>query len=162
MALDVSLFQAATLSYSFLVTSTSFNSGVGSEILNNGSAARGFEEFFSFWRYETHYQVGNVDPNKSKKTFFWHPLLGYEYANYLLSRGYSPRQTALTSMIAVYIFEKGFQGSFETPSIYDFCSYASGITTSILLHHTGRRLYGSNHFALKVIGLVLNPFFLMG
>jgi hypothetical protein len=40
MLLDVALFQSATLRYSFLVTSTSFNSGVGSEILNNGSGVR--------------------------------------------------------------------------------------------------------------------------
>ena len=46
--------------------------------------------------------------------------------------------------------------------MYDFFSYASGITTSILIHNTGRRLYESDFIILKGIGLALNPFFLMG
>jgi len=162
IVLDVALFQTATLSYSFLVTSTSYSSGVGLEIMNNGSLSRGLREFFSFWNYESSYQVENIDPNKMKKTFFWHPLLGYEYTNYLMTKGYSKKSALLTSLLAIYIFEKGLQGSFETPSMFDFFSYATGISTSILTHNMSRRLYERDNIIFKGVGLLLNPFFLIG
>jgi len=159
--LDVSLFETITLGYSFMVTSTSFNSGVGTEIINNGSFSSALREFFSPWQYESHYQVGNVDPNKTQKTLFLHPLLGYEYNNYLISRGYSNKKAILTSMISIYVFEKGFQGSFETPSMYDFFSYASGISLSILARDVSGRLYRNDHLILKGAGVILNPFLLI-
>jgi hypothetical protein len=161
MLIDVGLFQTATLSYSFLVTSTSYSSGVGAEILANGSLSRGLNEFFSFWKYESRYQVHNVDPNKTKKSFFWHPLLGYEYTSYLMTKGYSKKSALFTSLFAIYIFEKGLQGSFETPSMYDFFSYASGISTAILTHELSRRLYEKENLLFKGVGLLLNPFFLI-
>ncbi len=161
MLIDVGLFQTATLSYSFLVTSTSYSSGVGAEILDNGSLSRGLNEFFSFWKYESSYQVHNIDPNKTKKTFFWHPLLGYEYTSYLMTKGYSKKSALFTSLLAIYIFEKGLQGSFETPSMYDFFSYASGISTAILTHEMSTRLYEKENPLFKGVGLLLNPFFLI-
>jgi hypothetical protein len=158
--LDVSLFQTATLAYSFLVTNNKYRSGVGLEIMNNGSLSRGVGEFLSFWKYETDYQVANYDPNKNKKTFILHPLIGYEYTNYLMAKGYSKKMAFLTSFIAIYIFEKGVQGSFETPSMYDFFSYTSGISASILINDFSRRCYENDNYLLKGVGLILNPFYI--
>jgi hypothetical protein len=125
------------------------------------SLSRGLNEFVRFWRYESRYQVENIDPNKTKKTFFWHPLLGFEYTNYLVAKGYGRRRALFTSLLAVYIFEKGVQGSFETPSMYDFSSYASGITASLLLRDASRRLIEHDNPILNGAGFVLNPFLLV-
>jgi hypothetical protein len=66
----------------------------------------------------------------------------------------------LTTLLGVYVLEKGIQGSFETPLAYDMLSYLSGAVLSVAIHHSVEQLY-HKHFLYKPVAVILNPFLLL-
>jgi|GEM_PF-5025270 len=110
MIRDILSFNGAIVGYSLL--SSGYASGVGLELKQNGDFSRGVKEFFRFWDYE--YRIPEAKAQfKRKNLLIAHPLMGYEFSNYLLSKGYTKKRTLLVTGLSVYLLEKGIQGSFE-------------------------------------------------
>lgn len=154
MVRDVVMFNSAVVGWSLF--SSGYASGVGLELRENGSFGRAAGEFARFWDYE--YEIpGEKMSFKKKNLLITHPLMGYQFSNYLLARGYSRKQALITTALGVYLLEKGVEGSFETPSAYDLLAYMSGAAVSVVLRDHIESLYHS-HWALKPVAAALNPF----
>jgi hypothetical protein len=154
--LDILALNGAVVGTS--LASSGYASGVGLELRNNARLARGLTECARFWDYE--YRIPEEKMEwKRKNLLLTHPLMGYEYANFLLAKGYSRKRALLTTAVAVYLLEKGVQGSFETPSAYDLLSYFSGALVSVAVNEGVTALYHS-HPACKPLALAANPFLL--
>lgn len=156
MLLDALSFNAAIVGYSMM--SSGYSSGIGLELKQNGEIGRGVGEFMRFWEYE--YSIpSHKMAFKRKNLLIAHPILGYQFSNYLLAKGYTKKKALLTTGLGVYFLEKGIQGSFETPSIYDLFSYLSGAVISVMVNDSVQELY-NRHFLLKPVAVALNPFVL--
>ncbi len=151
---DIAAFNGAVVGWSLL--SSGYASGVGLELRENGSFERAAGEFARFWDYE--YEIPREKMSfKKKNLLVTHPLMGYQFSNYLLARGYSRKQALITTALGVYVLEKGVQGSFETPTAYDLLSYMSGAVVSVIVQDHVESLYRS-HWTMKPLAAVLNPF----
>lgn len=156
-ALDVLALNGAVVGTSLL--SSGYTSGVGLELRQHGRFERGFAEFARFWDYE--YTIPREKMEwKTKNLLLTHPLMGYQYTNFLLAKGYSKKRALVTTVLSVYLLEKGIQGSFETPSAYDLLSYFSGAVISVAVNASVTSLYHS-HPAFVPLALALNPFLLV-
>ena len=155
--LDILALNGAVVGTSLL--SSGYTSGVGLELRQHGRLERGVTEFAKFWNYEYRIPAEKMEW-KRKNLLLTHPLMGYEYTNFLLAKGYSKKRALITTALGVYLLEKGIQGSFETPSAYDLLSYFSGAVISVAVHESVISLYHS-HPALAPLALVLNPFLLV-
>jgi hypothetical protein len=155
--LDILALNGAVVGTSLL--SSGYTSGVGLELRQHGRLGRGAAEFARFWDYE--YTIPSEKMVwKKKNLLLTHPLMGYEYTNFLLAKGYSKKRALITTALGVYLLEKGIQGSFETPSAYDLLSYFSGAVISVAVHEGVASLYHS-HPALRPLAIALNPFLLV-
>jgi len=153
---DVFVFNAAITGFSMLPGVS--DGGIGLEVRQNGDFKRSAKEFFSFWDYK--YRVpANKSYFKKDHLLIAHPVIGYQFSNYLLSRGYSKKMALVTTVIGVYFLEKGIQGSFETPLVYDMLSYFSGAVLSVMVNKSVEKLY-HKHLFFKPVAAVLNPFLL--
>ena len=157
MLIDILSFNAAIVGYSLL--SSGYSSGVGLELKQNGEVERGVGEFFRFWDYEYRIPSSKMD-FKRKNLLIAHPLIGYQFSNYLLAKGYTKKRALRTTGLGVYLLEKGIQGSFETPSVYDLLSYFTGAVVSVLAQNSLERL-SHKHFLLKSVAVAFNPFILL-
>jgi hypothetical protein len=154
--LDILTFNGVITGFSMLPGVS--NGGIGLELKQNGNLKRSVKECFSFWDYE--YRLPSSKSHfKKEHLLIAHPLIGYQFSNYLLSKGYNKKMTLLTTMLGVYVLEKGIQGSFETPSAYDILSYFSGAVISVAVNERVEKLY-HKHFIYKPVAAVLNPFLL--
>lgn len=164
MIFDAFAFNGVSFGYAYVVDLTPghrLDTGMVLRMKEDGSVERAFEEFFNpfSWRLTPAAAPGGtIDPNKEIKTFVIHPTIGFQFANYLQSKGYSRTKTVLTTGLGFYILEKGLQGSFETPSLQDMGSYFGGVGMSLITYPLSKRLWHSESLGGRTISVVLNPF----
>jgi len=151
---DILTLNGAVTGFSMLPGVSS--GGIGLELRQHGDMERGVKEFFRFWDYG--YTIPESKASfKKNNLLVIHPVIGYQFSNYLLSKGYSRKMALLTTTLGVYLLEKGIEGSFETPSAYDLLSYFSGAVISVAVNESVEKLY-NRHYLLKPVAVALNPF----
>lgn len=164
MILDALAFNGVSFGYAYIVDETpghTLDTGMVLRMQQDGSVRRALGEFFNpfSWRLKPAAAPGGgIDPNKGVKTKFIHPGIAWLFSNYLQGKGYSAKESLITTGIAFYILEKGLQGSFETPSLQDMGSYFAGVGLSLLTHPLSDRLWNSGTTWQKILAVPLNPF----